>query len=69
MCRKVTFRKHKDPRGPDRFKLVKGPVYHSKPAPLSNSIHNLFKVSRPRDPYTRDVSDEVLHYTSNQTWP
>jgi hypothetical protein len=45
------------------FKLVKGSAHDCEPAPFSDSIHNSLEMGRLGDPYTFNVSDEVLHIT------
>ena len=42
------------------FKLVKGSAHDCEPAPFSDSIHNSLEVGRLGDPYTFNVSDEML---------
>jgi hypothetical protein len=59
----MTFSEDKDPRCSVRFELVKSSGNDCKPAPFSDPIHNIFEVFGTCDPYTVDVSQNMLHST------
>ena len=47
----MTFGKHKDSRCSVRFELVKSSGNDSKPAPFSDTIHNILEVFGTCDPH------------------
>jgi hypothetical protein len=57
----MTLGQHKYTRRTHRFKLVKSPGHHGKPAPFSDSLHYMFKVIRLGDPYCINVTHQMLH--------
>ena len=59
--REVTLGQDEYSSRPVGFKLVKSSIYYRKPALFSDSIHNVFKVARPRHPHAVDVPDEMFH--------